>query len=88
MSGHGGTISTHIGVILSELPNYNPQGVPEPGMMHASDAAALFFAANGDADGDENEGVEYDIDVGLEGGGEGQVLNEWDSRRGSPVDDS
>ena len=56
-------------------------------MMHASDAAALFFAADGDADGDENEGVEYDIDGGLEGGGEEQVLNEWDSRGGSPVDE-
>ena len=46
--------------------------------MHASDAAALFFAA------DEDEGVEDD-DSMYEGGGDEQ--DEWDSRGGSPVDE-
>ena len=50
-------------------------------MMHASDAAALFCAA------DEDDKLEYedDIDEGLKGDGDEQ--QEWDSRGGSPVDE-
>jgi hypothetical protein len=60
-----------------ELPNYNPQGVQssEPGTMHASDAADLFFAAA------EDEEVENDIDA------DEQDVDKWDSRGGSPVDE-
>ena len=64
-----------------ELPNYNPQGVQssEPGTMHASDAATLFFAA------DEDDEIEDDIDEG--GGGDAQDIDWCDSRGGSPVDE-
>ena len=67
-----------------ELPNYNPQGVQssEPGTMHASDAAALFFPA------DEDEEIDYDIDEGGQGDADEQdVVDGWDSRGGSPVDE-
>ena len=62
-----------------ELPNYNPVGVQssEPGTMHASDAAALFFAA------DKDQEFEDDI-VDAEGEGEEHDIG-WDSRGGSPV---
>ena len=55
----------------------------EPGTMHASDAAALFFTA------DEDEEVEDDIDgEAREEGGEDQDHDiGWDSRGGSPVDE-
>ena len=49
--------------------------------MHASDAAALFCAA------DEDEEIEDDVDEGLRGGGDKQDVDGWDSRGGSPVDE-
>ena len=50
-------------------------------MMHASDAAALFCAA----DEDELEENRYDIDGGE--GDEQDVVNGWDSKGDSSVDD-
>jgi hypothetical protein len=49
--------------------------------MHASDAAALFFAA------DEDEEIEDGIDGGGGASGDEQDVDGWDSRGGSPVDE-